>query len=306
MLSFFLPAVIIMAALAGLRVTPFGDKSLVLSDGDVLYINYLGYVGRAIKGQESILYSFEKGLGGNMMSSWSWFLLNPFFILFAFADITHYMSTFTYVSVLNFCLCGLTMYVLLRDIYGHKLSNLIFSTAYALNGFLVANVFQMNYFIGVSTLPLMVLGLRKILKNQSPLVYILALTYSLMMNFYFGFMLCAASLLIFLTVFFVYRKELDNKKAITLKYILASLLSGIMSSVIWLPAIISLRGGRLDQPLTYALIFQESMPFIEMFSKLFTGANNTLELSNGLPNIFVGILPVALVILFFISNTNSR
>ena len=38
-----------------------------------------------------------------------------------------------------------------------------------------------------------------------------------------------------------------------------------------------------------------------MASKLFTGANSTMELSNGLPNIFVGILPLVLTILFFLN-----
>ena len=170
--SFIIPAVIIFAALAGLGVTPFGDNSLVISDGNALYINYLGYVGRALKGQEGILFSFTKGLGGNMMNSWGWFLLNPFFSLFVLADITNYMGMFTLVSLINFCMCGLTMYILLKDIYGHKGSNLIFSSAYSLNGFLVANVFQVNFFVVVPVLPIMVLGLRRILKDQNPIIYI--------------------------------------------------------------------------------------------------------------------------------------
>ena len=36
-------------------------------------------------------------------------------------NITNYMKVFTYVSVLNFMSCGLTMYILLKDIYGHRM-----------------------------------------------------------------------------------------------------------------------------------------------------------------------------------------
>ena len=305
-LSFLIPAAIILTALAGLKVTPFGDKSLVISDGNALYINYLGYVARAVKGQENVLFSFEKGLGGNMMGSWGWFLLNPFFPLFAFFDVTHYMTAYSFVSLLNFSLCGLTMYILLADLYGHKGSNLIFSTAYALNGFLVANVFQMNFFNGVTALPLMVLGLRRILGSKSPLVYILSLAYSLLTNFYFGFMLCAASLLIFAAFYAADREKLINRKAVAVRYIVSSLLAGALSSFVWLPALLALRGGRLDQSVAWAISFRENMPFLEMASKLFTGANSTAELRNGLPNIFVGILPVALVILFFMNGKMER
>ena len=52
------------------------------------------------------------------------------------------------------------MYVLLADIYGNRRSNLIFSTSYALSGFLVANVFQVIFFTCTLMLPLMVFGLQ--------------------------------------------------------------------------------------------------------------------------------------------------
>ncbi|MBE6040165.1 MAG: hypothetical protein E7219_04280 [Clostridiales bacterium] len=305
-LSFGIPAVVILTALVGLGITPFGDNSLVISDGNALYINYMGYVGRAVHGQEGILFSFEKGLGGNMMGSWGWFLLNPFFALFAFADVINFMSMYTWVSLLNFCVCGLTMYILLKDIYGHKGSDLIFSTAYALNGFLVANVFQLNFFSVIPVLPIMVMGLRRLLRDQNPIIYILSIAYALLTNFYFGFMLCVASFLIFLAVFIAERKQRENNKRIAIKYIISSILAGILSSVVWLPALLSLRGGRLDQSIANVISFKENMPFLDMFSKLFTGANSTTELQNGLPNIFVGILPVFLVILFFMNKKITK
>ena len=305
-LSVFFPGIIIVVALAGLKITPFGDNTLAISDGHALYLNYLGYVGRTVKGEESVLYSFTKGLGGNMMGSWGWFLLNPFFALFAFFDVVNYMQAYTWVSVLNFSLCGLTMYILLRDCYGHRLSNLIFSTAYALNGFLVANVFQMNFFACVPTLPIVVLGLKRIFQNRNPLLYILSLAYSLLMNFYFGFMLCVASVLIFVVFYAAERDQIEDRKAVIIKYCLSSIIAGALSSVIWLPALLSLRGGRLDQNISYAISFKENMPFLDMLSKFFTGANSTAELSNGLPNIFVGILPVFLVILFFINKKVTK
>ena len=49
-LSAFIPGIIIVVALAGLKITPFGDNTLAISDGHALYLNYLGYVGRTVKG----------------------------------------------------------------------------------------------------------------------------------------------------------------------------------------------------------------------------------------------------------------
>lgn len=306
LLSFFVPFAIIMLALIGLKITPFGNNTLAISDGDALYLNYLGYVARTFQGKEDILFSFEKGLGGNMMGSWGWFLINPFFIIFSFFDITNYMQAYTWVSVLNFSLCGFTMYLLLKNCYGVKSSSLIFSTAYAMNGFLVANVFQVNFFTGVAALPIMILGLRKILQDRSPLIYIISLAYALFSNFYFGFMLCVSSVLMFTLYLVIYRRDIDNKSIIVGKYIVSSILAGALSSVVWLPAFLSLRGGRLDQSIAYAITLRENMPFLDMFAKLFSGANTTTELRDGLPNIFVGIIPLLLAIVFFIDNKNDK
>ena len=305
-LSFVLPAAIIVVALIGLGITPFGDNTLLISDGNSLYINYLSYVGRVIKGVEGFTYSFEKGLGGNMMDSWGWFLMNPSFALFVFFDVTKYPIVFTIVSILNFSVCGLTMYILLIDIHGCRFSNLFFSTSYAMNGFLVANVFQMNFFTGVCILPLMVLGLRKIIKDENPLLYILSLAYSLFTNFYFGFMLCVASLLFFTVTIVIDGCEIKNKKNIVVKYTISSLLAGLMSSVIWLPALLALQGGRLEQTTLAEYSFSENMPFLEIGAKFFSGTNSQHEMQDGLPNVFVGIFPIALVLLFFISNKTCK
>lgn len=305
--SFFLPFFIILLALNALHITPFGDHTLVISDANGLYINYLGYVGRFVKGLEGFTYSFEKGLGGNMMPHMAGTMINPFFPIIALFDIADYPTAFTWISVLNFCACGLTMYVFLASVFGHKRSNLIFSTSYALSGFLVANVFQVIFFTGPLMLPLMVLGLRRIFQGKSPVVYFLSLTFCVFTSFYFGFTLCIVSALFFFIFLWLKNDELRGKRlAIFLHYGISSVCAGLIPIFVWLPALRGISGGRLDQTKLTDFSFWENMPFIEIFSKLITGANTTSQLVSGLPNIFVGLLPVALTILFFVNKKISQ
>lgn len=302
LLSFLIPCFILLAAFAGLGVIPFGDNTLMISDGNSLYVNYMAYAGRLFKGMEGVTYSFEKGLGGNMMPHLDGTLLNPFFSLFSIVDIMDYPAAYTWVSVLNISLCGLTMYLLLSDLYGDKRSNLLFSTSYALIGFNVANVFQVIFFAGVAVLPLMALGLRKLFKGQNPILYILSIAYTLATSLYFGFALCVASFLLFVTMLVSQWKELNvNRKATVIRYAVSSIIAGLLVITIWLPAFLGLQGGRLEQTKLGDYSFWENMPTLDIAAKLFTGANNTDELVNGLPNIFVGILPISLVILFFLN-----
>lgn len=305
-LSLIIPAVVIVVALIGIHITPFGDHTLVISDANALYINYIAYVGRMVRGLEGITYSFEKGLGGNMMGSLGWFLLNPSFALFALFDIMDYPSAFTLVSTLNLSLCGLTMYLFLADLRGHRVANLIFSTTYALMGFNVANVFQANFWIGPIMLPLVLMGLARLIKGKGVLLYAISFACALAMNFYFGFIIGVASVLVFVTSIILGEEAPSTKRHTIATFAIATVIASLLSAVVWLPAILSLRGGRLDQNSLADFSFNEKMPTLDMAAKLFTGANTTSELVNGLPNIFVGILPVALVALFFVSAQTSR
>lgn len=307
LLSFFLPLIIQLIALAWLKVTPFGDKTLLIADANGLYINYLGYVGRMVKGAEGFLYSFEKGLGGNMLPNIGITMLDPFFPLFALFEPWNYPGAFTLVSILNLSFCGLTMYLLLAELYGHKQSNLVFSTSYALMGFNVANVFQVFFFTGAHVLPLLVMGLRRLLREKSPALYILVLGYAVLTSYYFGFMLCVASVLFFFLYLWLHSVELEEKRRrLFFKYAISSVCGGLLGAMIWLPAILGISGGRLEQTRLTDFSFMETAPLLQIGAKLFTGANSVDEVKNGLPNIFVGILPLALVILFFLRKETDK
>ena len=58
LLSFAIPFFLLMISLAGMHITPFGDKTLVISDANAYYINTLSYAGRMFKGLEGLTYSF--------------------------------------------------------------------------------------------------------------------------------------------------------------------------------------------------------------------------------------------------------
>ena len=302
LLSIIFPAMVMVLALVGLRVVPFGDKhNLAITDAKY-YLNGLMYFARLMRGQENFLYSFNNGLGLNEWSSISWGGLAPASLLSLFATLETIPAWFTWICVANVSLCGLTMYLMLAGLKGPKPSHLIFSTSYAMIGFNVVNCYQTGFFQGVQLLPLMVLGLWRLLQGKGPWLYILSLAVCVFTNFYFGFSLCVASVLLFLAYMYVRREALRGRAlGLFIKYSLSSLIAGLLAAPMWLPALKAFSGGgRLDQTEIAEYSFRENMPFIRIFSKLFTGANSTNELVVGMPNIFCGILAVALVVLYFI------
>ena len=301
LLSFFIPLVVLTLVMIGLRIVPFGDKhSLAITDAK-WYLNGMMFFARLLRGEENWLYSLNNGLGYNEWSVLAWGGLAPASVLSLFATLETIPNWFTWICVLNLSLCGLTMYILLDDLWGPKFSHLIFSTSYAMIGFNVVNCYQTGFFHGVQFLPLVVLGLIKLLRGGSPLLYVLSLGACLFMNFYFGFHLCVFSVILFFAYLYLHSGGLKGKgTTLFLRWVFSSLIAGLLGAPMWLPALKAYSGGgRLNQTGIGEYTFSENMPFIQMFSKLFSGANSTYELVFGMPNIFCGILVVALTILFF-------
>ena len=291
----------LILALIGLRCAPFGEKhSLAISDGK-WYLNSQMFFSRLLRGNENWLFSFNNGLGNNELSALAWGGVSFGGLLSLLATLENIPSLFTWICVVNMALCGLTMYLLLSYLYGDKFSHILFSTSYALIGFNVVNCYQTLFFMGPQLLPLMVLGLVKLTRDESPLCYILSLGLCCLLNFYFAFHLCVLSVVLFFTYLCLHRAELKGKIGRLFgRWAAASLSAGLLGAVVWLPTLKAYSGGgRLDQTTLNEFTFSENMPFIQIFSKLFTGAHSTNEFISGFPNIFCGILVVALVILFF-------
>ena len=301
-LSFFIPFAVMTLAIIALHITPFGNHNLAITDARY-YLNSEMFFSRLLKGQENILYSFNNGIGGNEWSQFAWGGFSIGGLLSFFATLETIPGIFTWICVINLAICGFTMYCLLTCVNGHKISNLIFSTSYALIGFNVVNCYQIGFVLGPELLPLVILGLFMLFKEKSPIVYIFSLAFCAFFYFYFAFHLCVVSFIYCVGYLYVNSGILRGKtKGFFLRWLISSIIGGLLAAPMWLPALKAYSGGgRLNQMGLFQYSFNENMPFIQIFSKLFSGANSTSELVSGLPNIFCGILVLALVILYFIN-----
>ena len=211
LLSFFLPLVLLVITLYCMGVTPFGEHNLAISDGRY-YLNGLVNFGRMLRGEENLLYSFRNGLGGNNWSVLAWGGFCPVLPLSLLATPENAPFVLTWVIVISFALCGLSMYLLLSELRGHRGDSLLLSTSYAFIGFNVAYCFHYYFLVGVQLLPLMILGLRRLLHGRSPLLYVCSLALCIFCSFYFGFMLCAASVIYFLVWHYVRQERLFGRR----------------------------------------------------------------------------------------------
>lgn len=303
-LSALIPLGLMTVVLYLLKIMPFGDDTLVFVDAESQYITFYSYLQSIFRGENDLLYTFSKSLGGDVISLAAYYLLSPFNILFALFGRAELPLAFTMVVLLKISCCGLSFYHASSRMYDHGIVHLAFSTAYALMAYTTVYCWNLMWLDGVLILPLMCLGLTKLWQEGKWRLYAFSVAYGLITNFYIGYMLCAASVLFCLAEAVLDTGTLRKKTVVLGKYAAASCVGGFAAAVVWVPAIFSMLGSRAggDNP---ALDFDHNYTFFGLPARLVSGTLSWMEVAMGQPHIFCGTLVILLVGVFFLSRRIS-
>lgn len=297
LLALLLPVMLFGAVMMLNRVTPFGNRTLLIWDANTQYIDFFAYFREAMLGKQNILYTLSKGIGGSLFGLFAYYLASPLnLLLLLFSDTTLPLG-FSMLVWLKVGLCGVTAYHFYNSGRGGSAQNLFFSTTFALTGYVAAYFWDVMWMDGVILLPLIALGIRRIVVNKTPWAFTVWLAVGLIANFYIGFMLCLFSVLYFIYCLLTdddrpYRQSLQ----LSLRFAAASLLAGGIGAAVLVPAAIELFkeygvGGSLSWTFNFSL---KDLPV-----KWMTASVDYQQLKNGLPNLYVGIPVLALFFWYF-------
>ena len=232
-LSFLVPILIILVALLHRRATL---HSFFVSDLGEQYYQLFIWFKDILSGKESLIYSFSKGLGGDMLQTYYYYLSSPFNFLLTFVSKEH-IDLFMFILILTkIGLCGLSIFIYLVN----KKSNLklyqifILSISYALMSYNLTYFFNIMWLDVVIISPIVFLGIDKLFEKNNWWIYTIFLTCTIIFNYYIAYMLC-----IFCVVYVIYKiivlKNYKDIKKILLKFILLSLLSALLASFVLIP-----------------------------------------------------------------------
>ncbi|MBE5876737.1 MAG: hypothetical protein E7290_07595 [Lachnospiraceae bacterium] len=304
-ISFLLPFFAMLGICKETGTYPFGEQSWLVCDMDNQYISYFSYFRHALK-ENGFFYTFSKTLGGDMFGFTAYYLMSPWNMLLLLVQTHSLHDMVAWISLIKIGLCGLTFFILVNynnekeQEYSYKKSmgNLIFSTAYGLMTYNIFYVSNIMWFDAIYMLPLVVLGIHRVVKEKKYLLYILSLAYAVITNFYIGYMVC-----IFSALYFVYfcicecKDTIRERAKITGLFTIGSLLAGGLSMWCLLPAKTSLDGIKAEFSLKQ-LTWDKNFVWSDFFVKLFPGS--TEDLMAGLPNIYCGVVILFFAIIFFL------
>lgn len=300
--AFFIPAAAMLLVYACMGVYPFGGRSLLCNDLQAQYVSFFSYLKGVWGGGNSLFYSMSKTLGGDLAGFSAYYLLSPFNLIFLFVPVTAFTEAIAAITLMKIGACGASMFFFLQ----HEQKGgdaLIFSTAYALCAYNIVYQSNLMWLDGVILLPLIMLGLRCVVKERRFLLYTTTLALAVILNYYIGFMLCLFSVIMF--VCFLVTENIGRKQILPTFAVFAgaSAVAGGLSAAVLLPAVSSLSGGKFN-----GSVFQWKSNFSlsAAASRLLPGSFDGGDIVSGLPNLFCGTLIVMLCVCYFLAPSIHR
>ena len=301
--SFIVPIMLMVVIYALIGIYPVGDKTIVNSDMYLQYVGFLGHIKDVLKGEANLFYSFSKSLGGNTVGLFAYYMASPLNLIIGLFPKDYIAEAIVVITLIKIGLSSLTFTIYLIQSFKKRDINVImFSLCYS---FMAYNInFQLNimWLDGVVLLPLVMLGIDKLINENKYKLYVISLFIAIVYNYYIGYMIC-----IFSGLYFIYKLILNNKVELIKigNFIGASVLSVALSAFILIPTVLSLSSGKAKFRL-----FQEApklmMSLDEVIAQLFIGNYSLGQIMGNYPNIYCGVIITVLGILYFLNKNISR
>lgn len=304
LVAFLTPIIILVCLFVAREIFPFGDEMYLRSDMYHQYAPFMKLFQTAIKEGRSLEYTFHMGLGSNMISAYAYYLSSPLnwiIALFPSNLVTEVMGSFI---ILKAGLMSATFtYYLTRKFHNHRsLQAACFGIFYALSGYMAAYSWNLMWLDTLVLLPLIILGLERLVREGKVLLFTVSLALSVICNYYISIMVCFYLLFYFaylLVETYAKKGVKETWKSIG-RFVLYSVLGGCIGAVVVLPAFLALFGTASGDS-AFPSYFHFYFSPLEMFAHGMMNAKVTMISEGYVPNIYAGIFTFAMVPLFFLN-----
>lgn len=297
------------------KIFPFGQALLLKNDADSQYLPFLIMFKNLIKNNLSLFYSWNIGGGVNMFALICYYLMSPFSLVALFFNETNMVYGYELIIFLKTLMTGvLSTYYFKEHFKRYDLSVNAFSLLYTFCGFYTAYYANIMWLDALYMLPLVALGIEKIVSGKKSWLYIFSLAYTVLTNFYMGYMICIFSALYF--IFLLFSKEFTGKnkknntkkeigeasiKTVLIRFFGGSLLAIMISAITLIPVYSALSYG------AYKQLFKQGQSFLFNFFDFVMYMLGTEKLPGlsyadaAVPVVYSGILSFMLLPIFFFS-----
>ena len=300
LLSFLLPILFLCLFFFHHKITPFGNGTFLIHDMNYQYADYFAYLHDILFGENSFNYVLSRGLGGDFLSLWAYYLASPLnLISAAFPDELMPLGISIEMFLL-FGLAGLSSYFSFSRLIPECDTNtrLYISLAYSLSAWILLNAENFQFLSAAAAFPIAVAALSE-MKRSGMLStgVILWLSFTAIVNFYIGYMIWIFAFLWLL---------IPDEKTFHPKMLLAFGIACMICVPVLFPVfqrlIVSVK--ELDPSW---FIPSLNFHFIDLLKKFLPGQFNASQyMDKGLPAVYCGLIPLACVLIRIFQKDHSE
>ncbi len=304
------------------KVFPFGDTTVLRMD---LYHQYgplfVEFFDR-ITNHETFLYSWIPGGGSSFLGNYFNYISSPLNILIFLFDRDQMPFAISAVVAIKCMLSAgaFTLYIK-KSQKRHSVASAAFGVLYSFSAYMLAYFWNIMWLDGMIMLPLITLGIERIIDNGKCTLYILSLIYLMYSSYYIGYMACIFSVLYFLAYFIIsYKsgkvdssfvsskkfsfKKLYNNKFINrgIKFAVSSIFVGAVCAFFLIPVYRILSGCSATSD-DFPTEIKSYFTVLDFLQSHFAALETTIRSSGNdvLPNVYCGVLTLILVPLFVVN-----
>ncbi len=298
-LTFSIPVVIMCIVYSVMGLYPFGTNSVLSLDLWGQYYPMIKALWYDMHDLAFDRFSWDGGLGFNLYAQALYYTNSIFYRLLYFFDENHLIEGLDVLLMIKFGLCSASFLGFIKYKYKNiNLSAVAVSVGYGLCSYSLAYINQPMWTDCIWLLPLVMIGLERLVHQKKPLIYTLLLAFTIYTNFYIAFSMCIFILLCFI----VMSVDLYNNKTELLgavkRFLFYSVIAGGLSAFSTLPMLAAL-GDRVPVDTVFGGI-KAYHSLAEMFGSMFMFTNLSYEFF--VPNIYSGVFAIPFIGLYIGNN----
>lgn len=330
-LAFVCSAVLMLLVYYCFDIIPFGNKTVLRMDLYHQYGPLFAELYDRVTQLKSMLYSWNSGGGGAFLGNYFNYLSSPIggliVLLFGHENVPEAIGTMVFLK--NALAAAAMAFYLKKSNGKNDFTISAFGILYAFCGFFIAYYWNIMWIDAMYLLPLVVLGIERIINKQKATFYIVTLAVSFFSNYYMSYMICIFAIMYFLVYFFsnysikevlptkpiyvdedgeIYNRKIDNvlySRFVEsgLMFALGSFVAVGLAAVALLPTYFCLKACSATSG-TFPSDYQFYNNIFDFFANHFTSLEPTIRSSGEdvLPNVYCGIVTIMLVPLYIFCN----
>lgn len=198
-IAFAASALVMLLVYICFELIPFGGKTILRMDLYHQYGPLFAELYERVAGGESLIYSWNTGLGSSFLGNFYNYLSSPMSVLvllFGHENIPEAIAT---MILLKAALASASFAYYLKRSFGKGDATIsAFGVLYSFCGFFIAYYWNVMWLDAMLLLPLIALGIEQIILRGRFGLYCAALTLTMLSNYYMSFMVCIFAVLYFL------------------------------------------------------------------------------------------------------------